>query len=58
MINGPNSAEKKRKMMGMAQMTEKVRKMMSMPADMKCMDDPQSAELSGTGQHKHEKEDV
>lgn len=63
MIKGPKAAEKKQMMQDMAQMKEKMQKKMSMPMDMKCMDDPQSkedaykepnkAEPSKADPHKH-----
>ncbi|MCK9419956.1 MAG: hypothetical protein M0R70_11320 [Nitrospirae bacterium] len=53
MMKGPNHSEKKEMMKDMAQMKEKMQKKMSMPMDMKCMDDPQSAEPSKTDPHKH-----
>ena len=42
MMKGPKAAEKKQMMKDMAQMKEKMQKMMSMPMDMTGMDDPQS----------------
>jgi hypothetical protein len=42
MMKGPKAAEKKQMMKDMAQMKEKMQKKMSMPMDMKCMDDPQA----------------
>ena len=53
MMKGPKAAEKKQMMKDMAQMKEKMHTMMSMPMEMKCMDDTQSAEPSKTGPHKH-----
>ena len=53
MMKGPKAAEKKQMMMDMSQMKEKMQKMMSMPMDMKCMDDPRSAEPSQSDPHKH-----
>ena len=42
MMRGPKAAEKKQMVKGMAQMREKMQKMMSMPMDMTGMDDSQS----------------
>jgi len=47
MMKGPKAAEKKQMMKDMGQMKEKMQKMMSMPMEMKCMDDSQSKEVGG-----------
>ena len=47
MMKGPKAAEKKQMMMDMGQMKEKMQMMMSMPMEMKCMDDSQSKEVEG-----------
>ena len=54
MMKGPKAAEKKQMMMDMSQMKEKMQKMMSMPMDMKCMDDSQSKEVGGQEPEKAE----
>ena len=54
MMKGPKTAEKKQMMKDMTQMKEKMQKMMSMPMDMKCMDDSQSKEAEGKEPEKAE----